>query len=245
MSFVLVVFNRLSVVLASDSRQTVMIHAQTPEGKSLPPFETIGTDFMPKIFLCQKNHVGVGVYGDVILEGERIDSVLNRFFESDVDELDTVLGTAQKLADFYASNYQAARTSFYVAGFEKHMRESIPYVYSFSTPSPSIHRLNYLEKEDRYLSSCTWGGEGDVLDLLLNGWSVRHSDGSIIQVPRYAYLFHLMGERDLVDFAEFAVRTTIDAIRFQARKKNVGGPIQILLLNAEGARWIRPTPIAS
>ena len=238
MSFVIAVFNRSVIVLASDSRQTVMIHTQTPEGKSLPPFETIGTDFMPKIFLCPKNNVGIATHGDVILEGERIDSVIPRFFQMEVDPEDSVYSTTKKLQDFFTEHFPKARTSFYVAGFETHMRETIPFVYSFTTGGEEIRRINYSEREDRILSSCSWGGEGDVLDLLLNGWTVRHPDGQILPVPKYAYLFHLMGEQDMVAFAEFAVRTTIDTIRFQARKKNVGGPIQLLLLTPSTARFI-------
>ncbi|MHA2610233.1 MAG: hypothetical protein V2G43_04925 [bacterium JZ-2024 1] len=112
MSFVIVVYNRSAIVLASDSRQTVMIHTQTPEGKSLPPFETIGTDYMPKIFLCEKNNVGIATHGDVILEGERIDSVIPRFFEMEVDVEDSVYSTAKKLRDFFSEYFPKARTSF-------------------------------------------------------------------------------------------------------------------------------------
>ncbi|MHA2635924.1 MAG: hypothetical protein V2G48_07900, partial [bacterium JZ-2024 1] len=168
----------------------------------------------------------------------RIDSVIPRFFEMEVDVEDSVYSTAKKLRDFFSEYFPKARTSFYIAGFEKHMRESIPFVYSFTTGGEEIRRINYSERDDRILSSCSWGGEGDVLDLLLNGWTVRHPDGQILQVPKYAYLFHLMGEQDMVDFAEFAVRTTIETIRFQARKKNVGGPVQLLLLTPSTARFI-------
>ena len=45
--------------------------------------------------------------------------------------------------------------------------------------------------------------------------------------------------QDAIDFSIYAIRTTIDTMRFQARPKNVGGAIDVLLLAAEEARWIQ------
>ena len=45
--------------------------------------------------------------------------------------------------------------------------------------------------------------------------------------------------QDAIDFAIYAVRTTIDTIRFQARPKNVGGPIDVLVLTPEKTSWIQ------
>ena len=48
-----------------------------------------------------------------------------------------------------------------------------------------------------------------------------------------------MNVQDAIDFAIYAVRTTIDTMRFEARPKNVGGPIDVLLITAQGSRWIQ------
>jgi hypothetical protein len=46
--------------------------------------------------------------------------------------------------------------------------------------------------------------------------------------------------QDAIDFAIYAVRTTIDTMRFQARPKNVGGPVDVLLISPdEPPRWIQ------
>ena len=45
--------------------------------------------------------------------------------------------------------------------------------------------------------------------------------------------------QDAVDFAIFAVRSTIDALRFQPRAKTVGGPIDVLVIKPTGASWIQ------
>ncbi len=46
--------------------------------------------------------------------------------------------------------------------------------------------------------------------------------------------------QDAIDFAIYSVRTTIDTMRFQARPKNVGGPVDVLLITPdEPARWVQ------
>ncbi len=44
--------------------------------------------------------------------------------------------------------------------------------------------------------------------------------------------------QDGIDFAVFAIRTTIDTMRFQMCVKTVGGPIDVLVIKPSGAQWI-------
>jgi hypothetical protein len=49
-----------------------------------------------------------------------------------------------------------------------------------------------------------------------------------------------MTVQDAIDFAVYAIRTTIDTMRFQARAKNVGGNIDVLLLKPnQDPQWIK------
>ena len=45
--------------------------------------------------------------------------------------------------------------------------------------------------------------------------------------------------QDAIDFAVYAIQTTTDTMRFQARPKTVGGPIDVLLITVDGAKFIR------
>ena len=45
--------------------------------------------------------------------------------------------------------------------------------------------------------------------------------------------------QDAIDFSIYAIRTTIDTMRFQARPKTVGGPIDVLLLTPKEVKWIQ------
>ena len=46
--------------------------------------------------------------------------------------------------------------------------------------------------------------------------------------------------QDAIDFADYAIRTTIETIRFQHKEKTVGGPIDILIVKPnESPTWIK------
>ena len=60
-----------------------------------------------------------------------------------------------------------------------------------------------------------------------------------IPVPRPPIFWDAMALQDAIDFSIYAVRTTIDTMRFQARQKNVGGPIDVLLITPDVAEWIQ------
>ena len=44
--------------------------------------------------------------------------------------------------------------------------------------------------------------------------------------------------QDAIDFAVFAIQTTIDCVKFFPRAKTVGGPIDVLVINRERAFWV-------
>ena len=68
---------------------------------------------------------------------------------------------------------------------------------------------------------------------------MKTADGSLKQISKPPIIWDAMPLQDAIDFAVFAVKTTIDTIRFQARPKTVGGPIDVLILTPEGTQWIK------
>jgi len=52
-------------------------------------------------------------------------------------------------------------------------------------------------------------------------------------------MWDAMALQDAIDFSIYAIRTTIDTMRFQARPKNVGGPIDVLVITPDGSKWIQ------
>jgi len=57
--------------------------------------------------------------------------------------------------------------------------------------------------------------------------------------PHFGIPFKFFTLQDAIDFAVFAVRSTIEAIRLQPRPKTVGGPIDVLVIKPENAFWVQ------
>lgn len=57
--------------------------------------------------------------------------------------------------------------------------------------------------------------------------------------PELDIAWNLMTLQDGIDFAEYAIKTTIDTMKFQIASKTVGGPIDILVIKPNGAQWIQ------
>ena len=61
----------------------------------------------------------------------------------------------------------------------------------------------------------------------------------VIRAPA-PIVWDAMTLQDAIDFSIYAIRTTIDTMRFQARPKNVGGDIDVLLLtHNRKSGWIQ------
>jgi hypothetical protein len=231
MSFVITVYVPTGIVMASDSRQSITIEGEAPNKKPLPKIETMSSDFVYKTFLLELPKVGINSYGDSLLGKTTIESHIKRFSEEMVDHQDDVTTIPSKLIEFFRKDFPKANTSFHVAGFKRIGRKSIPYVYHCHVGKGTIERPNVEPKTDKVVYGASWGGQVDIISSLL-----KAPPGQ----PRAPIIWDAMNIQDAIDFAIYAVRTTIDTMRFQARPKSVGGPIDVLLITPdEGALWIQ------
>jgi hypothetical protein len=95
-------------------------------------------------------------------------------------------------------------------------------------------------KPDRSVSfGAAWSGQTDILTSILIPVTAKDAQGSdkVIRSPA-PIVWDAMALQDAIDFAIYAIRTTIDTMRFQARPKTVGGPIEVLVLTPDEATWI-------
>lgn len=58
-------------------------------------------------------------------------------------------------------------------------------------------------------------------------------------LPKIPIIYEAMTPQDAVDFSSYLIKTTIETMRFQARPKSVGGPVDILLITPENVKWIQ------
>ena len=59
-----------------------------------------------------------------------------------------------------------------------------------------------------------------------------------MQLPMFPVPFEFFTLQDAIDFAFFGIRSTIETLRFQAREKTVGGPVDVLVITPGSAQWI-------
>lgn len=239
MSFVVTVYVPEGIVIASDSRQSITIERETSEGKKLPPVETIASDFTYKVFLLREQRAGIATYGNTLLGGVQMESHIKRLEEERLKSDDTVDRVADKLMGYFRERFPQSDTAFHVVGFKKEGGASIPHVYVCHIAKNEKNRVNFDVNAKKVRYGCSWGGQADIISAILRPHQTIGPDNKPSPAPQFPIIWDSMNLQDAIDFAIYAVRTTIDTIRFQARPKNVGGDIDVLLLSPEDARWVQ------
>ena len=59
------------------------------------------------------------------------------------------------------------------------------------------------------------------------------------KLPHFPVPYSFFTLQDAIDYAVYAVKVTIDTIRFQPRAKTVGGPIDVLVIKPQDALWVQ------
>jgi hypothetical protein len=239
MSFVITVYIPGGIVMASDSRQTIGIQRNEETAKNFPPIPIVSSDYVYKTYLLQKAQVGISTFGEAFLGKMATDYHLKKFEEEEVLEIDDVESIAQKLLSFFKASFPLADTSFHIAGYKKEDKISVPYVYHSNIKRAELKRLNYVRDNNQITYGASWGGESDIITEILQPAWIKDSTGELKQFPKPQIIWDIMSLQDAIDFAVYAVKTTIDTMRFQARPKTVGGPIDVLLITPDGTNWIK------
>jgi hypothetical protein len=237
MSLVLATYVPEGIIMASDSRQSLNINGKSQDGKEFN-LETVNSDSVTKTFLLEKQKVGISNFGQDLLGGVPMASHIKRFIEEVVTETDDVESIASKVLEFFKKDFSGVDTGFHIAGYKKEGKASVPHIYYAHIKIGTLERRNI--KPDKTIAyGATWSGQVDVLTGILQPSLLPGPSGSIQQLNKAPIVWDAMALQDAIDFSIYAMRTTIDTIRFQARPKNVGGPIDILVITADGAKWIQ------
>lgn len=246
MSLVITTYVPEGIVMASDSRQSITIEGKTSDGKDLPKIDTVNSDNISKThFVSKKNmgdkivfEVGIQNFGQDLLGGVSMASHIKRFAEEELTDEDNVTTIPRKLLDFLKKLFPKAETGFHVIGYKKENKTSIPYIYYCHLAKNIIERKN-IKPDGSLTYGATWSGQSDILMGILQPSLLPGPDGVVATVQKPPIIWDAMALQDAIDFSVYAIRTTIDTIRFQARPKNVGGPIDVLVLTPDGAKWIK------
>lgn len=233
MSFAITIYVREGIVMAADSRLTLSQTQQQPDSATV--HLAIGqSDSVQKLFLAP-NHVGISTFGDADIKGVPIAGFVESFLATKLPDSGQVEETAKALLAFFRSNDPMPGTIFHVAGYTSSTAIAQQEVWLVDIRKNCCERKNPPEEQ-----GATWGGEIDILSRLVNPVARVDAGGNtIMSLPDYPIPWGFFTLQDAIDFTIFATRSTIDAIRFQPRAKTVGGPIDVLVLQEAGCKWIQ------
>lgn len=239
MSLAIATYVPEGIVMASDSRQSISIRGKTPEGKDFKA-ETVSSDAVTKTFLFEKQRTGISNFGQDLLGGIPMAGHVKRFREEALEDGDDAKSIASKVVEFVSKEFPRVNTGFHVCGYRKEGEISVPYVFYCHVGRNEVSRKNIKPDTSKITYGATWSGQGDVITGLINPVFFTDDKGNQrLAKPAHPIPWEAMSLQDAIDFSIFAIRTTIDTIRFQARPKNVGGPIDVLVLTPDVAQWIR------
>lgn len=231
-SLITTLFIPEGIVMASDSR--LSISSLNGEIKSM------NTDTATKLFLLEKHKIGISTRGEGFLNKISIPSHIKNFIEKEITDNDDIITISNKLLE-YIKNISVLNENitFHLAGYKKENKLSVPYVYVLNTKFNLIKRIN-IDSGNKIYYGLRWSGQLDILDCILNSVTITDEKGNEQIIREVApILWEAMTLQDAVDFSIYAIRTTIDTMRFQARPKTVGGPIDVLLISPEEAKFIQ------
>lgn len=236
MSFIITIYLKEGVVMASDSRTTFTTQETIPATKedqvpiAIRHCGVHSSDTNYKTFVTA-NNVGISTCGDASINGQPITGYIESFIrEYNSADVDTIANSILSYFNKLVSNLDSI---FIIAGYQ-YLKENQyeQKVYVVSTKTRTVNPL------DTSLQGAQWSGESDVLVRLIQPLAQKIEDGSYTDLPQYDIPFNYFTLQDAIEFAEYATKTTIDTMRFQKRMKTVGGPIDILVLKPNTHQWI-------
>ena len=227
MSLIISIYTHEGIVMAADSRLT--LNTKVPHGKKTKEIAFDFSNATYKLF-CTKLRVGISTCGDAGIGPKPIAGYIDQFALEHgnvaVDEL------APRLLSHFRTLNQTLDATFHVAGYDSDGKQR---VFMVSTARNLVQQVN-----PDGMQGANWGGETDVLTRIIKAsWLADDKGNPGAKLPSYNIPWEFFSLQDAIDFAVFAMKATIGAIRFQNRLKTVGGPIDILVVKPNVAQWVQ------
>jgi hypothetical protein len=233
MTFIIVVAVREGIVMASDSRLTLNSTKQEGE-KQIIQMALAGSDSNNKLFLTPSN-VGILCAGQADINGVPIAGYLETFINEDLSqnnyEIDAIPG---RLLEFFLKFEKPPASVFLIGGYKKKENTFEQQIWDVNVSTKTCKRIN--DPNNCWVS---WNGEADILTCLVNPTALKQTNGTYNDIPFHPIEFNFFTLQDAIDFSLYAVRVTTDTMRFQTRAKTVGGPVDVLVLKPNEAKWIQ------
>jgi len=234
MSFIITVYVREGIVMASDSRLT--LNTETQDGNNRKQNIAVGmSDSNYKTFLAP-NNVGISTCGAADIKGVPIAGFIESFINEQLQTTAIPINLIpDKILAFFKQFTPPPEAQFHVAGYLKENSKDEQHVWLVDVARNHKQKVNPNDKQ-----GAQWGGEGDIMARLIQPVAVLDEKGSIKdKMPLFPIPFAFFTLQDAIDFSIFSVQSTINAIRFEPRPKTVGGSIDVLVIKPTEALWVQ------
>lgn len=235
MSFIITLYTREGIVMASDSRLTLNAEQQTPNGQTVMLAAGM-SDSNYKTFLA-KDKIEISTFGQADINGNPISGFIQSFISQHNDEEITITEFANELNEHFRTFNPIPDVGFHISGYEMEGEKLKPKVYRIAPLLNQVNRVN-PENEQGEIQGASWDGESDLLMRLIQPVFMIDNQGQFQPLPQFQIPWQFFTIQDAIDFAVFAIQTTIDCVKFFPRPKTVGGPIDVLVINREKAFWV-------
>ena len=232
MSFIIVVHVGEGIVLASDSR-TTYTNTQILEDKTVVKHVGIHTtDTTDKTFICP-NGCGISTCGTSSINSKPITGYIQSFIRENISKETTVESVPELLMQYFRQFDPIPETNFIVAGYDEIEGEMVQRIYRVYIVREEIETINTTAQ------GASWDGETDVLSRIIQPVAyINPATNQCEPLLHHEILWNFFTLQDAVDFAKYAVETTINTMHFQNRIETVGGEIDILVITPEKTSWL-------
>ena len=116
-------------------------------------------------------------------------------------------------------------------------------IAGYSSEQQLIYKLNLTTNEvvsiDTSAPGAVWDGEVSTLTRLIQPLAIKSDSGIYQDLPNEEILWNYFTLQDAVDFARFAVETTIQTMRFKNVIETVGGAVDVLVITPDATNWLQ------
>jgi hypothetical protein len=235
MSFIITLYTREGIVMASDSRLTLNTEQKSQDGSSVLLSAGM-SDSSYKTFLV-KDRIGVSTFGQAEINGNPISGYIQQYISKASNTKLSVADFAESINQYFRNFNPVPDVGFHIAGYDKIQNELKAKVYRVA---PILDRVILVNPENQNgeIQGATWDGEKDILMRLIQPVFIQDEYNLFQPLPHYQIPWQFFTVQDAIDFAVFAIQTTSECVKFFPRPKTVGGPIDVLVINREKSFWV-------
>ena len=231
MSFLIAVHVIEGFVLASD-RRTTYNNTITENGVLVRRIGIHTTNSSDKTFICP-NGSGISTCGEASVQGQPIAGFIQEMIRSRITPECDVEDIPNIIISYFNGLSCVPDTSFIVAGYHSTPQGKVQRLYKVRVKSADVDSVNTVNQ------GAIWDGESFTLTRLIKETALKNSDGTYVDLPQEDILWNYFTLQDAVDFARYAVETTIQTMRFKNVVETVGGGVDVLVVTPDETKWLQ------